>query len=287
MTPPRLIVPGATYLVTRRCIGRRFLLQPDKEMMNALLYCLAVAAKRYNVSVHAICVMSNHYHLICTDNEGNLPLFTQYFHRLVSVCVQKLRGWDEVVWEPGKRTSMVELLDEPAMIEKTLYTLCNPIKAGICRKEHQWPGNVFEGTFELERPDCFKTRVMPKSETLSFEPPPSMSDKDWRSTLLDQRADARANARQHAREHSKDGGRFTGTKAALTTKPTFYPRTKRFKSEISPRFACRCKKTLLGAIKQMYAFYNAYRTAVTERAQGITTDFPEGTWKMKRLLGQT
>ena len=194
MTPPRFIVPGATYLVTRRCIGRRYLLRPDKEMMDALLYCLAVAAKRYNVSAHALCVMSSHYHLIATDTDGNFPLFTQYFHRLVALSVQKLRGWDEVVWEPGRKTSMVELLDDGAAIAKTLYTLCNP---------------------------------------------------------------------------------------------TFCPRTKRLKGEVSPRFASRCKKTLLGAIKRMHAFYDAYRTAIAEYAQGIATDFPEGTWKMKRLLGHT
>ncbi len=36
----------------------------------------------------------------------------------------------------------------------------------------------------------------------------------------------------------------------------------------------------------MYAFYDAYRTAVQEMAEGITTTLPEGTWQLARQLGQ-
>ncbi len=286
MTPPRFIVPGATYLVTRRCIGRRYLLRPDKKMMSAMVYCLAVAAKRYNVSVHALCVMSSHYHLIATDNEGNFPLFTQYFHRLVALSVQKLRSWDEVVWEPGRKTSMVELLDDGATIAKTLYTMCNPIKASICRKEQQWPGNILSGTHTANRPEHFKPRVLPGDASLTFEPPPSMTAAEWQEALDEYRPEARAEAREHARKYSNKAGRFIGTKEALQTKPTYCPRTKRIKGELSPRFASRCKKTLTRAIKQMYAFYDAYRTAMQEMAEGIVTYFPEGTWLLARQLGQ-
>ena len=239
------------------------------------------------MNADTLCVMNSHYHLIATDNEGNFPLFTQYFHRLVALSVQKLRGWDEVVWEPGRKTSMVELLDDGAAIAKTLYTLCNPIKASICRKEHQWPGNILSGTHTASRPGFFKPRVLADEATLTFEPPPSMSPTEWQEALDQYRPEARAEAREHARKYSKNGGRFVGTKAALATKPTFCPRTKRIKGELSPRFASRCNKTLTQAIKQMYAFYDAYRTAIAEYAQGNVTDFPEGTWKMKRLLGHS
>lgn len=45
MSLPRRVLPNRTYLVTRRCIGRRFPLRPDDALNNAFVYCLALAAK--------------------------------------------------------------------------------------------------------------------------------------------------------------------------------------------------------------------------------------------------
>ena len=62
VTPPRRVLPGTSYLVTRRCSERRFFLRPSKLTNEILLYVLAVAAQRYGVLVHAFCVLSNHLH---------------------------------------------------------------------------------------------------------------------------------------------------------------------------------------------------------------------------------
>lgn len=60
VTAPRQILPGTTYMVTRRCSERRFFLRPSALTTAIFRYLLAVAASRYNVLVHAYCVMSNH-----------------------------------------------------------------------------------------------------------------------------------------------------------------------------------------------------------------------------------
>jgi putative transposase len=62
MTAPRQILPGAIYLVTRRCAQRQFFLRPSKTTNEVFLYLLAVAARRFGVVVHAYCVLSNHFH---------------------------------------------------------------------------------------------------------------------------------------------------------------------------------------------------------------------------------
>ena len=59
MTLPRQVLPHQTYLVTRRCIGRRFLLRPDDALNNVFVYCLGLAARKYGVQLHALSVMSN------------------------------------------------------------------------------------------------------------------------------------------------------------------------------------------------------------------------------------
>ena len=109
MSLPRRVLPNRTYLVTRRCVGRRFLLRPDDALNNAFVYCLAIAAKKHGVLVHALGAMSNHYHLVLTDPEGVLPDCMAWFNRQLAMCVKRLRGWDEVVWEPNVAYSAVEL----------------------------------------------------------------------------------------------------------------------------------------------------------------------------------
>ena len=38
-------------MITRRCTQRQFLMRPDRETNNAFIYCLAVAAHRFNIRV--------------------------------------------------------------------------------------------------------------------------------------------------------------------------------------------------------------------------------------------
>ena len=62
MTWPRRIVPGTTYLLTRRCTQRRFMLVPRGIVPKLFGYCVALAAERHGIQVHAVTCMSNHYH---------------------------------------------------------------------------------------------------------------------------------------------------------------------------------------------------------------------------------
>src|SRR6185503_18929727 len=109
MSQPREIVPGATYLVTRRTLRRHFLFRPDAAITQLLVYALAVSAHRYGVQVHAFCAMSTHLHLVLTDVKGALPLFLQFFHRLVALGTKVLRAWEGPVWDHDA-TSVVRLL---------------------------------------------------------------------------------------------------------------------------------------------------------------------------------
>jgi hypothetical protein len=59
MTVPRQILPGVTYLITRRCSEQRFFLRPSRKATEIFRYALAVASERYGIVLHAFCVMSN------------------------------------------------------------------------------------------------------------------------------------------------------------------------------------------------------------------------------------
>ena len=130
MTAPRRILPGATYLVTRRCSQRQLLLRPSKLTNQLVGYLLAVAARRYGVQIHAFCVMSNHLHLVLTDPAARLPAFSQYFASLVARSVNAALGRWESFWAPASY-SAVSLQTPTDVIEKAAYVLANPVAAGL------------------------------------------------------------------------------------------------------------------------------------------------------------
>ena len=64
MTAPRAVLPGTTYMLSRRTTRRYFLLRPDADgtMQQILLYTLAATAKELGIDVHCIAGMSTHPH---------------------------------------------------------------------------------------------------------------------------------------------------------------------------------------------------------------------------------
>src|SRR4029079_5067154 len=139
MSLPRCILPGATYLLTRRVLRRHLLLRPDAAITRLLVYALAVSTRRYGIEVHALCAMSTHLHLVVTDVQGVLPRFLQYFHRIVALGTKVLRKWEGPVWD-HEATSVVRLLTHAAVVEKIAYVLANPVAAGLVRRADEWPG---------------------------------------------------------------------------------------------------------------------------------------------------
>ena len=92
MTAPRQSLPGTTYLVTRRCEGRRFLLRPSALVNAVIEYVLAAKAQEYGILLHAFCVLSNHLHLVLTDPHGNLPPFMRDVGSTVAKALSAAHG---------------------------------------------------------------------------------------------------------------------------------------------------------------------------------------------------
>jgi REP element-mobilizing transposase RayT len=139
MSLPRQVLPGATYLVTRRCSQRQFLLRPCKLTNEIFLYVLARAVERFGIKIHAFCVLSNHHHIVLTDPDAKLPAFEQYLDSLVARAVNCSLGRWESFWAPPTY-SAVRLVTPADVIDKTAYCLANPVEAGLVRRGSEWPG---------------------------------------------------------------------------------------------------------------------------------------------------
>jgi REP element-mobilizing transposase RayT len=136
MSAPRRVVPGTTYLVTRRCYQRTFRLRPSPETTHILAYCLGLAVEKTGILLHAVCFMSNHHHMVVTDPLGTLPDFLREVHRLTAKALNAAQGQSENLWS-AEPCSAVQLADDEDIIDKISYVAANPVAAGPRR---QWVG---------------------------------------------------------------------------------------------------------------------------------------------------
>jgi hypothetical protein len=280
---PRPILRGATSLVTRSTTQRQFLLKPSELTNQIFSYCLAYAALCTGVQLHAVMVMSNHYHLVVTDPEGLLPLFTERLNKLVAKCMNASLGRWENLWatEPP---SYVRLVGADAILDKIAYTVANPVEAGLVERGMEWPGVVHykPGRFRIKRPPVFfrPEGGMPDELVLEIVPPPlegKTADEATRAVAGAVRARETA-LREQAR---RQGRRFAGARAVLRQKVTSIPTTLAPRRVLSPQVATRNKWLRIEALTRNRAFVIAYRHALARWKVDRTVEFPAGTFAMR------
>lgn len=139
--PLRRQVPGQYYLITARCHQARFFLRPDTNLNLAVLEWLTRAQRQFpQLRILATCVMSNHLHLVVHDQTSQLAAWASYFLGNLARAVNRLRERSGVCFE--RRYSAEPILDDEALLDRLVYTVTNPVKAGLCGRTDQWPGVV-------------------------------------------------------------------------------------------------------------------------------------------------
>jgi putative transposase len=282
MTAPRLLTKGTTYLVTRRCLRRKFLLRPGKVTNAVLGYLLARASARSGVQVHAYCVLSNHFHLVVTDPTANLPLFHQYLDSLVARSINALYGLWDTFWEPDSYNATVLDAAED-VVDRCAYVLANPVAAGLVHQARRWPGLWSSPAdvgrcVEVERPRHFfdPNGYMPERIAFTLAVPPGFESADaFRSRL------EAALAAREARAFS-ERQRFLGVARVLKQRVLARPGTPERRPRLRPRFAARNPGRRLELALRLKTFLAAYQDALIGwRAGNRGIVFPEGTYLMR------
>ncbi|AUX48193.1 transposase [Sorangium cellulosum] len=293
MSQPRSIVPGATYLLTRRALRRHLLFRPDAAINQLVLYTLAVSARRFGIQVHALCMMSTHLHLVVTDTLGVLPKFLQFFHRLIALGTKVLRAWEGSVWDNAP-TSVVHLLTPAAVVEKIAYTMANPVAAGLVKRAHDWPGakvlvDELGGALSARRPEAYFDATNPQwpnEAELALSLPPYVAQDaadDFRQKVRTELERHEADART---EVERQGFGVLGAERASAASPYDRATSDEPLRDRNPTFAVGRGQpgAWQRAAAAVRAFRAAYREALAQWRIGVrTVVFPTGTWCMRVL----
>ncbi len=147
------------WFVTDRCHEERFLLRPDPQTNALVLAAIIEAATLSGVGILALCVMGNHWHMVLRVgvDSTSIPLFMQRAKASVARTLNIHRGRHGTFW--GDRYHAIPIVDEAAVLERILYTLMNPVAAGLVSKAHEYPGlSSLEASTDL-RPACGRLRI--------------------------------------------------------------------------------------------------------------------------------
>ncbi len=288
MTPPRRILAGTAYLVTRRCSERRLFLKPSKLTNEIFLYVLAVAANRHCVLVHAFCVLSNHCHLIVTDVDGRLPAFMQYLDSLVARAVNASLGRFEGFWASDASYSAVEPLDPADVLAKTAYVLANPVAAGLVEHGAEWPGlwtapdQIGSGKLTARKPKFFFDPKGYLPDALELELPTPRGFRSAEEFQASLSAELRGLEERHHRDFAAQRRRFLGVRRVLAQSPFARPRPGEPRFKLNPRIASRDKWKRIEALQRLNEFARQYREALLAWRSGVReVVFPAGTYLLR------
>jgi REP element-mobilizing transposase RayT len=292
MSLPREVLPGRTYLITRRCTQRQFLMRPDRETNNAFIYCLAFAAQRCGVRVLFTTAMSNHHHTGIEDPLGNYPAFLELFHKLFAKCQNALRGRWENFWA-SEQTSVVRLVDPNDLLDKMTYALSNPVKDRLVERAHHWPGAssldslMHAKPLTATRPRHFfrEEGGMPAVVSLEISRPQGFDDlteREFAALVLER---VRAVEVDVATERRRTGAHILGRKAVLAQKWSGRPATREPRRQLDPRVAARSKWSRIEALMRNRDFRAAYAAARDAFVGGMRdVVFPAGTYWLRRFV---
>jgi len=292
MTQPRIVLPRKTYLFTRCTILQHLLLRPSDDLTRIILYVLAVVANELEIQVHALCTMSDHIHIVATDTAGNFPKFLQRFHRNVSLATAALLKWRGPVFE-NKQASVVALETPQSVIEKIVYVLANPVRAGLVKHANQWPGaktlvtDIGQNLMRIARPGVYfdpQNEQWPEVAELHIALPPHVDECDadgFRQTISAELERTETAIQVRMRQ---EGRSFLGAERAKMVSP--YDRATSVKphGNINPTFAVgrHNGQARRKALQHQRSFRLQYRRAIEQwHKDKRKAVFPEGTWWMR------
>lgn len=287
-----IVKPGQSWGMNRRSTRRYYLFRPDvlRELEQCFWYCLAYAAGKYGILVHAAVLMSTHVHYVITDPRGNRPRFKQEFHRLFALCVKSILGWPEEVFNKSK-TGEHEVLGPAGMIDHIAYIIANPVLAFAVRYVTDWPGaktlpgEIGTRVIRVKRPKhYFRGSQWPDELELELTMPSELEAEYGADEARKRIAEAVKLKETEALAESRAKGiPFQGRRKLLRQHHTRRARSYEVFGSCNPKWiAAGDHERASRAKSERLAFESEYDGALAGwRSGDRTVVFPFGTWWMR------
>ena len=132
----RSSLPDGFFHVTARGIPERaiYLDDPDRASFVRLL---RRTEARHGWLCHAYCLLTTHYHLVVECTRASLSDGLRELNGLHARAFNQRHGRFGHLFSERFSTRAIE--SEEYLYEACAYVLLNPVKAGICARDEDWP----------------------------------------------------------------------------------------------------------------------------------------------------
>lgn len=136
----REILPGLPHHVWTRGNNRRRIFSRNRDYQR-YLWQLSRGLDRFEVLLHALCLMSNHLHLLITPlTEEALPKFMKFINQRYAQIRNGAMNGSGKLFEQGFDSEPVR--DSVYLATATLYIDANPDRAGLRRGGYDYPWSL-------------------------------------------------------------------------------------------------------------------------------------------------
>ena len=287
--------PHATVEITQRTLQGRALLRPSKQLNLLVVGCLARAQKKTGALVHAVAVLSNHFHLLATfETVEQMSRFMGHLNTNLSKEVGTLHDWQGPLF--AGRYHSIPLSREPAaQVERLRYILGQGTKEGLVASPRDWPGvhsakalatdEPLQGVW-VDRTKLYAARRkdrkarasdFSRDQALTLAPLPCWADLEAAErcrlvAALVEEIESETRAR-----HEMAGTQPVGASQIRRRHPPH--RTRIAQRRPKPRFHAVTRAARDALLEAYRHFLIAYRTAADRLASGeVGVSFPGGSW---------
>jgi REP-associated tyrosine transposase len=139
--------PGAVYHVTSRGNAGQPIFADDHDRIGLLQLLAQVAAKQHWHCL-AYCLMDNHYHLLVRTPE---PTLSVGMHAVQSGFARRFNERHARTGHLfGSRYYRRDVESDEHVLTAAVYTVLNPVRAGLVRHPVEWPWSSYRATVGLE-----------------------------------------------------------------------------------------------------------------------------------------
>jgi len=132
----RIEYPDAWYHVMNRGAARRVIFDTD-DLRYEFFKILEEAHTRYQIEIHAYCLMGNHYHLLLKTPNGNLSRAMCYINGLYSRKFNIAHRRDGPLFRGRYRAILIE--DDRYRLNVSRYIHLNPVAAKMVVEPASYP----------------------------------------------------------------------------------------------------------------------------------------------------
>jgi putative transposase len=135
----RTLLPDGYFHVFTRGVAGTDIFRDDEDRRLFLVF-LVGATRRYAWEVHAMCLMTTHYHVVLESTRVQLSAGMQWLNGLYAQTFNQ--RYDRRGHLFASRFGSRVLEGDGSLERVCEYVLLNPVRAGLCDEASDWPWNA-------------------------------------------------------------------------------------------------------------------------------------------------